>query len=243
MFSLKELLHELLALLRDGLTHHIPKLVNRVAHVGGQRLFLRNTGLICSHFTVDEVDNPHHLFTLHDRGADGAGRNAEHFAQLFDNFKVINIFFVKPADKENLGKTGLCGVIPPFFGADARAVTPRDTDQSGLGNPDTLHDFTDEVKVSGSINKIDFIALEFYGVYGCRNGNLALDLFGIKIAHSVSVGKLAEPVCALGQKECRLGQGGLSRSALSEQNHISDFVNGVLFHYTTIPFSPYIFKI
>ena len=180
------------------------------------------------HLFSQQVDNALGLAILIEQGNDKrCGRIAEGRAQAFICLVKISVLFVNLGDVKERGQFFLLHGLPCLFGADSAAVFGRNNNNAAVSDAQRLRDLALEVKITRSIDDIDDMALVLDRSQRRGNGNLALDLFGVKVADSVSVRYLAQAVGPAGQKQQALRQRGLSVATVSQQANIADFVNGI----------------
>ena len=96
-------------------------------------------------------------------------------------------------------------------------------------------DLAEEVGVAGGVDDVDLDVAEHARGHGERQRHVALDLFGLEVAHGGAVVDLALPGDGAGGEEQRLGQSGLARAVVSDQGDVADAGRWVTRHPAHLP--------
>ena len=156
-------------------------------------LDLRALGVALVRLHVDKIDELYLLARLYGDD-DGAYCAAELFFELLENAVEVRLAVVVFIDEEHLGNVDLGSIVPCQLGADLDAGLCIDEYDRASRNAQSLFDLTDKIKVAGSVENVYLAALPDDGRDSCRYGKFSLDLFGVEVADSISVGSFAESV-------------------------------------------------
>ena len=140
---------------------------------------------------------------------------------------IVGVILVGLGDVEQAGQLAALAELPGLLSAHAHAALGGADDDGGVGGLHGLDDLAGEVEVTGSVQNVDFAAVIFHRSHGQGDGNLALGLFGIIVAHGIAIGDLAQSGSAAGQIQHTLCQGGLSVSAMPQQADITNVLRGI----------------
>ena len=195
LFACEVALHQLFGQLCNVLAQGCAVLIDTVYHV------LRNRDLdalgafhaVC--LADNAVDNADGItIALEDGHDDRTNRNAELLLQLMQRSIVIGVFLIDLGDVEHAGHLALFRTRPCLLGADTGAGLTGCNDQRGLGHAQCLIDFVFEIEEARGIEQVDLAVVPYDRCNGGRDGELALDLFGVEITYGISIGYLTDAV-------------------------------------------------
>ena len=136
--------------------------------------------------------------------------------------------------KDHPRKPVFLAQLPGLFGSDLDSGLAVHNDDRRIGNADRFLHFAYEIKIAGSIQKIDlylsFRSFVFDRDQGCRNRKLSLDLLFIVIADGIPVGYLSHSLRYSGQISQRFGNRCLSSAAMPQKHNIADFLCSINVH-------------
>ena len=221
----EELVHELLRGLGHGL-------LQSVVELGDDLLFpLGDLDLHPLHVPhligplIHHVDDAGDLLVLvpdgHHHGGDLV---AVLLPQGVEGGVVVGVVLVGLGDIDEAGHIPLLAVLPGLLQAHGDAVLGGADDDGGVGGPEGLHGLAGEVEPARGVQHIDLTALELQGGHGQGDGNLALDLLRVVVAHGVAVGGPAHAVDGAGHIQQALRQGGLAAAAVAQQTDVADIL-------------------
>ena len=164
---------------------------------------------------------------IEQRNDEGCDAVAEGHTQGGVGVFVIGLLLVDLGDIEEGGQLALLDFLPRLFGADGAAVLGRDDDDAGVGGAQRTHDLALKIEITRGVDQVDDVALELDGRQRKLDGDLTLDLLGVKVADGVAVGCIAQTVGAAGHVKHALHQRCLAVAAVAEQADVSDFVQSV----------------
>ena len=137
----------------------------------------------------------------------------------------VGVLLVHAVDEHGAGDAHLAGDLPQTLRLDLRAGDGVDHEQRHLGGLHAGDRVADEVRVAGRVDDVDLHAVVNDGCEREVDRELALDLLGVVVEARVTVIDGAEPLRGAGQIEHRLGERGLARTAVSDENDVADLVS------------------
>jgi len=110
---------------------------------------------------------------------------------------------------------------------DLHALHGRDDEQTGVRRPDGRLDVTDEVGVPGGVEEVDLHVSPLHGGEGQGDADAPAHLLRLEVGDGVPVLDLSHPGGGPGGEQEGLRQGGLPRTAVTDQEDVAD-VRGVV---------------
>ena len=100
----------------------------------------------------------------------------------------------------------LRGRVPCFFKAGGDARCGAQNDDRALHGVQRAGHFARKIEVTGNVNEVELLAVDFDRRHGRADGDMTLDLFGIVITDRVSILDTTLAVSHAGGIEHRLNQ-------------------------------------
>ena len=129
---------------------------------------------------------------------------------------VENGILIGFGDIDETGHIPLFTVLPGLLQTHADAVLGGADDDRRVGHGQSLHHLAGKVEGARSVQNIDLAALVLQGGHRSGDGNLALDLLRVIVAHGVAVHGLAHAVDSAGHIEQALRQSSFAASAVAQ---------------------------
>ena len=177
-----------------------------------------------------DVDIADKLAVFTDRHMQRSDLLAVELLKLFNDLTIADIVIVHAGHEEHAREISLFAEFPCLFCTNLYAALAGNHDNSSIRNADSFFHFTDEVKETRCVEKIDLGLLPLNGNYGSRDGEFSLDLFFIVIAYRVAVCYRSHTSRNTGQISHSLCQSRLSGAAMTKQNNVAYSVSSVNVH-------------
>ena len=226
-FAAEVLFHQIVRGLGDGFEQHVAVFVSDRLEFFGNRGFFRNALLVVNDRAhVDEVQKADDLVAFDHGNQDRTDGNAERFAQLRVNALEASFTVIELVDVERTRNACILSLLPGKLRTDFDTGLTVNDDHGSVRNAHRLVNFTDKVKVTGSIEQVDLDAVPHNGSNGGRYGKSALDFFVIIVADGVAVGRIAQTVGCLCQIQHCLSERGFAGRRVTDEGDVSDFFCG-----------------
>ena len=235
LFAREELLKEAFIGFSNRFGHRCDQAFQTVTGIGHFSLS-DHAVFIAVSLVVDQVDVAVHLAVFHERNYQRADTRAEFGFELFEHLIEIRMVHIHLSNKEHLGTAQTVCQFVGLFGAHFHAVPGRYGDQCAFGCDHAFVHTALKVKESGGVDEIDLGTAPCKRCHGGRYRYLALDLLRVKVADSIAVRYLAEPVGIAGLVKQSLIQCGLTTGTVACQRNIPYFTCQILFHGVIAPF-------
>ena len=238
LYARKIFLHQLVGNARNRLKQHIAVAVDdlliarRYLRLGVRALLVVNVGLF-----VDELYKALDLVALDHRYHQRTDRNTESVVQLGEHaveaaFGVVEFVYEKRLRYPRVGSG-----IPCELRSDLNPRLTVDDDYRAVRDTYSLLYLSRKAEITGRVDNVYLCILP----HDRRNSRLyrvaAARLLGIIVKYGISFSDGTETVGPSGDIQHRLGNGGLSRAAVSEKADITDLFCANHVHCDYAPFN------
>ena len=146
---------------------------------------------------------------------------------------IVHIHF---RDIDHTRQIVLVTQFPCFFRSHFHAGFPGYDDDSCIRHADRFFYLSDKVKISRSIQDVDLCLLPLDRYQCSADRKFTFLLLFIKIADRISVRNFSHTIRGSGHVGHCLYQTGLSASAMSQQDYVSNFIRSVNLHIVLPPY-------
>ena len=226
--------HEFLRCLGDRLHQRIAVLREIILQIVRYRAFICFLSFIAEALLLDDIDISDKLAVLPDRQIERRDFLAIVCDQILDHLMIGHVVDIHIRDPEHSGDIEFLAQIPGLLCSYLHAVLPGDHDHGGVRHTQGLLHLSDEVKISGSVENIDFVFIPLERKDRCIDGNSPLLFQLVKIRDGVAVCDLPHSGCDTRQITHCFGESGFSCTAVAEQDNVSDLVCGVNLHVVVL---------
>ena len=148
-----------------NLDDHLSEILNLVSHILGEWSGLKTCSRCVKIFylSCNNIDESADLFSLIERYLNGRYALSEMLAKLSQNSVIIGMLVVHKVHKEHSGRFKLLDILPCFFRSDFNSRLAGNYYYGRVGNLCGKHYLSGEIKITGSIYKIDLRIFPFHG--------------------------------------------------------------------------------
>ena len=140
------------------------------------------------------------------------------------------MFTIDLRNGDDARQTMLRGRVPCFFKAGGDARCGAQNDDRALHGVQRAGHFARKIEVTGNVNEVELLAVDFNRRHGRADGDMTLDLFGIVITDRVSILDTALAVSHAGGIEHRLNQRRFAFRAVSQYSDVAYVLHHVVLH-------------
>ena len=151
-------------------------------------------------------------------------------AQIVEHLAVIDMFTIDLRNGDDARQTMLRGRVPCFFKAGGDARCGAQDDDRALHGVQRAGHFARKIEVTGNVNEVELLAVDFNRRHGRADGDMTLDLFGIVITDRVSILDTTLAVSHAGSIEHRLNQRRFAFRAVSQYSDVAYVLHHVVLH-------------
>ena len=151
-------------------------------------------------------------------------------AQIVEHLAVIDMFTIDLRNGDDARQTMLRGRVPCFFKAGGDARCGAQNDDRALHGVQRAGHFARKIEVTGNVNEVELLAVDFNRRHGRADGDMTLDLFGIVITDRVSILDTTLAVSHAGGIEHRLNQRRFAFRAVSQYSDVAYVLHHVVLH-------------
>ena len=208
----------------------LDSLVNKRAHLFGHGNLLAILAGAGECLAAEHVHNALKGGAFADRQHHGNDAVAILGAQLIEHFAIVDMFTIDLRDGDEPRKAMLSGRVPCFFKSGGKAGHSAHDDQRAFHRVKRASHFARKIEISGNVDEVDLLAVNFDGRHGSADGDVAFGLFGIIIADGVAIFDTALAVNHAGGIEHRLNERGLAFRTVSQYSDVAYVLHHVVLH-------------
>lgn len=182
------------------------------------------------HMQGQQVDDALKGRFLTDWQLHGHDTVAEAHAQLFDDLLEIRMLAVHLIDKERARQLRLFRIAPGLFRFHLDARRRRNHDECAVRRRQRPFDFTDKVRISRSVDEIDFIITPFAGRQLHVDGQAALFFFRLTVKYARVFFNAAEALDRARIEKTRIEKTRLARLAMAKDRYVAQVRTLIRFH-------------
>jgi hypothetical protein len=214
----------------DALDQVVVDLVLELLHVVGDGFGAGHPALVDVGGVGEQVGDAPEAGLLPDGQLQRGDAGAEPVAQLGQGGVVAGPLAVELVDEDHAGQAEAGGQRPRLLGLDLDPVDRADHEHGQVGDAQGGGHVAHEVGVARRVDEVDLVVAPLERSHRQRQGDAALVLLGVEVAHRRPVLDATHAGDGTGPVQEGLCQARLARSAVPDQGDVADLTSRVPLH-------------